>query len=72
MFPYKNNDTRGFSNRFKTGFFLKIIIMMRMIINNNVYESSVKFLMKSFTSGKINSTQPKRITVTDTRLLIRL
>ena len=46
--------------------------MMRMITNNNVYESSVKFLMKSFTSGKINSTQPKRITVTDTRLLIRL
>ena len=68
MFPYKSNHTRGFSNRFKD--FLKIIIMMRMVINNNVIESSVKFLMKSFTCGKINSTQPKRITLKDTRLLI--
>lgn len=43
-----------------------------MLINNNVNESSVKFLVKSFTCGKINLTQPKHITVTDTRLFIRV
>lgn len=49
--------------------FLKII-MKRMINSNNVNESTVKCLMKSFAYGKINPTQPKCITLKDTRLLI--